>query len=115
MCALYYLPNHQLVIGTDPLDSFEELTELLGYVKVTPRCALWSSFLFYVRRVDTLGMAQVCACVFFSIFVLAVVRLAFPASIVNDRHYYTQNAPTPLISLVDCTPILSGGYNRNLL
>jgi hypothetical protein len=29
----YYPPNHQLVIGTDPLDSFEELAELLGQVK----------------------------------------------------------------------------------
>jgi hypothetical protein len=29
----YYPPNHQLVIGTDPLDSFEELAELLGHVK----------------------------------------------------------------------------------
>ena len=33
-CAVgYYPPNHQLVIGTDPLDSFEELAELLGQVK----------------------------------------------------------------------------------
>jgi hypothetical protein len=34
-CGLlgYYPPNHQLVIGTDPLDSFEELAELLGQVK----------------------------------------------------------------------------------
>jgi hypothetical protein len=31
--AGYYPPNHQLVIGTDPLDSFEELAELLGQVK----------------------------------------------------------------------------------
>ncbi|KAH9046673.1 hypothetical protein EDB84DRAFT_1465252 [Lactarius hengduanensis] len=29
----YYPPNHQLVVGTDPLDSFEELAELLGQVK----------------------------------------------------------------------------------
>lgn len=29
----YYPPNHQLVIGTDPLDSFEELAELLGQAK----------------------------------------------------------------------------------
>ncbi|KAF8260990.1 hypothetical protein EI94DRAFT_840772 [Lactarius quietus] len=29
----YYPPNHQLVTGTDPLDSFEELAELLGQVK----------------------------------------------------------------------------------
>ena len=29
----YYPPNHQLVIGTDPLDSFEELAELPGQVK----------------------------------------------------------------------------------
>jgi hypothetical protein len=29
----YYPPNHQLVIGTDPLDSFEELAELLGHAK----------------------------------------------------------------------------------
>ncbi|KAF8263823.1 hypothetical protein EI94DRAFT_1806655 [Lactarius quietus] len=28
----YYPPNHQLVTGTDPLDSFEELAELLGQV-----------------------------------------------------------------------------------
>jgi hypothetical protein len=31
--AWYYPPNHQLVFGTDPLDSFEELAELLGQVK----------------------------------------------------------------------------------
>ncbi|KAH9073536.1 hypothetical protein EDB83DRAFT_2358195 [Lactarius deliciosus] len=29
----YHPPNHQLVVGTDPLDSFEELAELLGQVK----------------------------------------------------------------------------------
>jgi hypothetical protein len=29
----YYPPNHQLVTGTDPLDSFEELAELLGQAK----------------------------------------------------------------------------------
>jgi hypothetical protein len=29
----YYPPNHQLVTGTDPLDSFEELAELLGHAK----------------------------------------------------------------------------------
>ncbi|KAI9507239.1 hypothetical protein F5148DRAFT_981682 [Russula earlei] len=29
----YYPPNHQLVVGTDPLDSFEELAELLGQAK----------------------------------------------------------------------------------
>ncbi|KAN0129965.1 hypothetical protein V8E53_012220 [Lactarius tabidus] len=29
----YYPPNHQLVVGTDPLDSFGELAELLGQVK----------------------------------------------------------------------------------
>ncbi|KAH9175532.1 hypothetical protein EDB89DRAFT_2227291 [Lactarius sanguifluus] len=29
----YYPPNHQLVGGTDPLDSFEELAELLRQVK----------------------------------------------------------------------------------
>ena len=29
----YYPPTHQLVTGTDPLESFEELAELLGQVK----------------------------------------------------------------------------------
>ncbi|KAI0265606.1 hypothetical protein BC834DRAFT_167967 [Gloeopeniophorella convolvens] len=29
----YYPPNHQLVIGTDPLASFDELAELLGHAK----------------------------------------------------------------------------------
>jgi hypothetical protein len=29
----YYPPTHQLVTGTDPLDSFEELAELLGQAK----------------------------------------------------------------------------------
>ena len=33
MCAVgYHPPNHQLVIGTDSLDSFEELAELHGQV-----------------------------------------------------------------------------------
>ncbi|KAF8266091.1 hypothetical protein EI94DRAFT_1803579 [Lactarius quietus] len=29
----YYPANHQLVTGTDPLDMFRELAELLGQVK----------------------------------------------------------------------------------
>lgn len=29
----YYPPTHQLVTGTDPLESFEELAELLGQAK----------------------------------------------------------------------------------
>ena len=32
----YYPPNCQLVVGTDPIDLFEELAELLGQVKLSP-------------------------------------------------------------------------------
>ena len=61
----YYPPTYQLVIGTDLLNPFEELAELLRQVKVTRTHAVWSSFLFYLPRIDTLGMAQVCAYWFF--------------------------------------------------
>ena len=36
LCLGYYPPNCQLVVGTDPIDSFEELAELLGQVKPSP-------------------------------------------------------------------------------
>ena len=92
----YDPPTHQLVIGTDPLDPFEELAELLGHVTVTRTHAVWSLFLFYLRRVDTLDMAQVCAYGFFSILclLLGVWRPPRPSSTTDNITLRTRQPPS---------------------